>query len=194
YFRILFENMTEPVMYSQNGELFIPGAVIAINKGGSNDRPLGKYGDGVEFGGDGGYDVKINIGDAVSLTNPLGRVYYTTPSIGHEIRNIEKSLIEFSLLVEYLGEPGEDWKYFVGAGLMSDRSMNFANAGPMPVLKEGPPVFIKGANFDFGNPAFIDILLPEDIDQSKLLGNYDPEKGKRAVVPMIGPENKKDSR
>ncbi|MCP4726345.1 MAG: hypothetical protein GY863_14975, partial [bacterium] len=46
YFRILFADMTEPVTYGSGGELFMPGAVIAINKGGNEDRPLRKYGDG----------------------------------------------------------------------------------------------------------------------------------------------------
>ncbi|MCP4727792.1 MAG: hypothetical protein GY863_22330 [bacterium] len=172
----------------------MPGAVIAINKGGNEDRPLRKYGDGVEFGEDGGYDLKINIGYAVSLTNPLGRIYFTSPSIGQKMRKIGDNIIEFSLPVEYLGEPDKDWKYCVGIGLMSDRSMNFIDAGLTPVIKEGPPVFIKGGNYNYGNPAFIDLLLGAEFDQAEILGNYDPTEGKRAVVPMVGPKNKKDSR
>jgi carbohydrate-binding DOMON domain-containing protein len=186
YFRFTFANMTEPVTYRSGGELFMPGVVIAINKGGSEERHLGKYGDGVQFGEDGGYDIKINVGDAVSFTNPMGRACFTSPSIGDKIRKIDRNVIEFSIPIQSIGEPDGNWKFSVGTGLVSNRTMNFSYAGLMPVLKEGPPVYIKGGNYNYWNPAFIDILLPGNLDQEKILGNYNSETGKIAVVPMIG--------
>ncbi len=101
----------------------------------------------------------------------------------------ETSTLEFALPVDILGRPTSRWDYFVGTGLMSDRTMIFLHAGPAPVQREAR-VFIGGGNYDYGNPAFIDILLPPNIDQARILGNYDDPKNKKAVVPMVGAGNK----
>ncbi len=69
-------------------------------------------------------------------------------------------------------------------GLATDRTMNFLYGGPTPVYP-GHPVYISGGNDPEGrNPAFIDILLPEDIDQISVLGAYD--SATLAVVPTVG--------
>jgi hypothetical protein len=84
-----------------------------------------------------------------------------------------------------IGEPDENWKYFVGVGLTSNRAMNFLYNGPMPALRNHP-VFIRGANFDYGNPDFIDILYPDHGQQVKILSRYDASKNIKPVVKMMG--------
>ncbi len=61
---------------------------------------------------------------------------------------------------------------------------------PMPVYKKPPaPLFIRGGNYDFGNPSYMDILLPPGVDQLNVLGTYSAEKGELAIVPMVGRED-----
>jgi len=184
YFRITFRKLTEPVSYRSPGEKFIPGAVIAINKNENTGSHKQGYCHGVEFADDKGFDIKLNVGMNISVCNNFGQVFYTTPVLYNSMANKKESTLIFSFPVDFIGEPQDTWEYFVGVGLMSDYSMDFLHAGPIPVQRDFP-VFIRGGNFDYGNPAFIDILLPEKINQRKLLNNYDPEKGKRAVVPMV---------
>ncbi|GAI73472.1 unnamed protein product, partial [marine sediment metagenome] len=46
-----------------------------------------------------------------------------------------------------------------------------------------------GGNYNYSNPAYIDILLPEKIDQSKMLSNYDSLERKLALIKMISSDN-----
>ena len=185
YFRITFRKLGEPVSYMSPGERFIPGAVIAINKNDNRGSHRQHYCHGVEFRDNRGFDVKLNIGMNISVCNNFGQVFYATPVLYNSMAKRGENALVFSLPVDLIGEPRDCWEYFVGVGLMSDVTMDFLYAGPILVPKDFP-VFIKGGNFDYGNPSFIDILLPEKLKQQKMLNGYNPEQGKRAVVPMVG--------
>jgi hypothetical protein len=185
YFRLEFQNMMTPVSYGSSTERFAPGAVIAFDKSGKRDRHLGRYCHGVQFEDEEGYDLKLNVGLAVSVSDSFGKVYFSTPDVYDCLFHREDNTVEFSFPLDFIGEPEHDWKYFVGVGLVSDRTMNFLFGGPMSVYKSHP-IFISGGNYDFGNPAFIDILLPEEKDQAKILNNHDAKKGLQATVPMVG--------
>jgi hypothetical protein len=184
YFRLGFRNTMEPVAYSPGSEQFVPGTVIAIKRGAAGDRPLRGFAHGVRFGQGSGYDVAVNVGTAVSLSDNFGRVYFTTGDVRNHIVDLASNTVEFSLPIEFLGSPQDDWEYFVGVGLATDRSMTFLYGGPAPVHREHP-VYITGGNFATGNPAFMDILLPEAVDQVEVLGDYDADSGRLAVVPMV---------
>ncbi|MFQ5630319.1 MAG: glucodextranase DOMON-like domain-containing protein, partial [bacterium] len=188
YFRLAFQNMMQPLSYGSSTERFASGVVIAIKKTDSDGRHVQRFCHGVQFEEGEGYDLKLNVGLAVSAANNFGKVYFSTPDVYEKISNRETKTIAFSLPIEFIGEPENNWKYFVGVGLVSDRTMNFLHAGPFSVYKKHP-VFISGGNFEYGNPAFIDILLPENADQAKLLSDYDAEKGMRATVPMLGTDD-----
>ena len=183
YFRLEFQNMIDPVIYSYVGEKFVPGAVIAINKGDGEKRQVQKYFDGVKLEKNKGYDLKLTIGFGITVSDNYGKMYYTTGDIRNSILYPEEKRIEFSFPLNFIGEPKKNWQYFVGTGLMGDRTMHFTG-GPMAVRRDHR-LFIRGGNYDFGNPAFIDILLPEEVNQKKVLSEYDPEEGKLAVVPMV---------
>ena len=120
----------------------------------------------------------------MSLSNNFGRFYFTPGDIRNDLVDLSANTVEFSLPIELLGSPQDDWEYFVGVGLATDRTMTFLDGGPAPVHEEHP-VFINGGNFDNGNPAFIDILLPEEVDQVAVLGDYDADIGRLAVVQMV---------
>lgn len=186
YFRIEFTNLIETVSYGSSDEKFVPGVVIAINKGdGKNHRQ--KRCHGIRFKDDEGFDLKLSIGSEISVSNHFGQTFFSTSDIYQNISDQNANHIEFSLPIELIGIPNSNWKFFVGVGLMSNRSMNFLYGGPNPVYKDHP-VFISGGNFGYGNPAFIDILWPNKKEQTEMLDKYDPGKGLQPVIPMLGIE------
>ena len=96
--------------------------------------------------------------------------------------NLQSNTLIFSLPIEIIGEPEDGWRYFVGVGLTNEPTFNFS--GLVPVFKSVPGL-ISGGNYDHSNPAFIDILLSENINQTIILSNYDSKSGKLASVRMV---------
>ena len=80
-----------------------------------------------------GYDLKISVGTAVSVSDRFARVVFSTPEMFDTIHDLKNHTITFSFPVNVIGNPTAPWKYFVGVGLMSNRSMNFLYGGPEPV-------------------------------------------------------------
>jgi len=188
YFSIEFAELKSPVAFSTEkyAERFVPGCIIAINKSNDKKRYLQKHCHGVRFSDDEGYDLKINVGTNVSMANSFGEVFFSSPEIVSKISDYERNTIEFSVPSELLSKPEDEWKYFVGTCLFSNRVMNHLGE-PLPVYKNPPyPVFISGGNYDYGNPAYMDILLPVEKKQSNILSAYSPETDRLAVVPMVG--------
>ena len=185
YFRVGFRNVAEPVTYRIGGEQFFPVVVIAIGSAASDDNRLRQTAHGVRFEGGNGYRVKINVGTRISLCDRFGRVYFTTPDIWSQVSDRRTESIQLSLPIDLFKELEPDWRYFVGVGVASERAMDFIDGGPAPAFREHP-VFFSGGNYDFGNPAFIDVLLPEGLDQVAILSDYDGPAARLAVVPMVG--------
>jgi hypothetical protein len=180
YFRIGLQKVIEPVSTRFQSVKFIPAVVIAINKGGDNKRQLCKYTNEVELAE--GYDVKINVGFGINISNSFGKIFLSTNDLYHEMTDQRSNMLTFSIPTEIIGEPNDEWKYFVGVGLTDEPTFNFS--GLTPVFKDVPGL-ISGGNYDHSNPAFIDILLPKNTNQSDMLSNYDSEKGKLVVVKMV---------
>jgi len=180
YFRIGLQKVIKPVSNRPGGAKFIPMIVIAINKGDENERQLYKYTNEVELAD--GYDLKVNVGFGINISNSLGKIFISTRDLYNEITDPKSNTLTFSLPIELIGEPEDEWRYFVGVGLTNEPTFNFS--GLIPVFKSVPGL-INGGNYDYSNPAFIDILLPENIDQSGMLSDYDSEKGKFATIKMV---------
>jgi carbohydrate-binding DOMON domain-containing protein len=180
YFRIGLQKLIKPVSNRPGGAKFIPMVVIAINKGDANDRQLYKYTNEVELAD--GYDIKINVGFGINISNNLGKIFMSTSDFYDEMANLKSNTLTFSLPIEIIGKPEDKWRYFVGIGFTNEPTFNFS--GLIPVFKNVPGL-ISGGNYDHSNPAFIDILLPENIDQSGMLSDYDSEKGKLAIIKMV---------
>lgn len=185
YFRLSLGDLIEPVSYTGGGERFVPGGVVAIKKGNRAHRHLKRVCHGIQFKEGDGFDVKLAAGFGVCITDGFGKVITTSGDISDRLLKASDNVMEFSVPMTAIGEPDETWSYFVGIGLMSDRAMDFFG-GPLPAVATSN-ILISGGNAGHGNPAFIDVLLPPDIDQSRLLGAYDGASGRLAVVPMIEP-------
>jgi len=188
YFRITMSKLMKPTPYHEGGDLFIPCIVIAIHKGKKVGMLQNRVCHGVLLPPEEGYNIKLNIGCAISLSNHLGKVYITTPDILYEYVDEKDSSIDFSLPLDLIGEPRADWKYFVGIGLTTNRLMNYIHGGPTFVHQDHR-AFISGGNYSQGNPDFIDILLSPSINQEKVLSQYDVPKNIKPIVPMVEGSN-----
>jgi hypothetical protein len=180
YFRIALQKVIEPVSNRPGGARFVPAVVIAVNKGGGNKRQLCRSTNDVELRE--GYDLKINVGFGVNISDSLGRVFVSTGDSYREMADMKSNTLTFSLPIGLVGEPEDDWKYFVGVGLTNEPTFNFS--GLVPVFKSMAGL-ISGGNYDHSNPAFIDILLPERSDQATMLSDYDSEAGRLATARMV---------
>lgn len=185
YFRLNLTRLIQPVSYTSGGERFLPGAVIAIKRGDQAKRYLAPSCHGIQFGEGEGFDIKFAVGFGVCVADSFGKVVSTTGDMSEHLLKIGSNAMEFSVPVSTIGKPDDTWSYFVGIGLMSDRAMDFFG-GPVPVVKEGGTL-IGGGNARHGNPAFIDVLLPPNVDQSELLGDYDAASYRLVLVPMVRP-------
>jgi hypothetical protein len=185
FFRITMSKLMMPASYREGGDLFIPCIVIAIHKGKEEGMPQNRDCHGVQFAPDEGYHIKLNIGTAISFSNYLGKVYFTTPDIVYEFIDKKQNSIDFSVPLDMIGEPEADWKYFVGVGLTTNRIMNFIHGGPT-FVRQDHRAFISGGNYAQGNPDFIDILLAPSIDQEKVLSRYDVSENIKPIVAMVG--------
>ncbi len=179
-FRIGLQKLIAPLSNRPGGAKFIPAIVIAINKGAKNERQLYKYTNEVELSD--GYDVKIGVGFGVNISNSFGKVFVSTDDCYDEMANLQSNTLIFSIPSEIAGEPEDDWRYFVGVGLTNEPAFNFS--GLVPVFKSVPGL-ISGGNYEHSNPAFIDVLLPENMDQLGMLSDYDSGKGKLATIKMV---------
>ena len=187
YFRIEIVKLKPPlVLGSENrAEKVVVGCIIAIQKGKMIKQQRQKHCHGVTFSDNDGYDLKVNVGTNVSLSNIFGEIFFSSPEIVTLMSNYEKNTIEFSIPTKLIGEPEKDWKYFVGTCLISNRTMNFLGE-PMLVYRNPPsPIFISGGNFDYGNPSYMDILLPVGSNQTKILSAYSTDSNHLAIVPMV---------
>jgi hypothetical protein len=184
YFRLGFRELARPITVG-GGERFLPGVVIAIDRASQRvgDLRIESHGVRLEEGSD--YDLQLNVGVQVSITDGFGRVRFATRDIWDEMADLDANTLSFSLPLELVGDPASEWRFFVGVGLMTDRTMNFLFGGPAPV-SPSHPVYINGGNYEQGNPAFVDILAAEAVDQLRVLGDYDGQAGRLAVVPMVG--------
>ena len=188
FFRITMSKLMTPTSYREGDDLFIPCIVIAIHKGKEEGMPQNRVCHGVLLPPEEGYHIKLNIGCAISLSNHLGKVYFTTPDIVYESVDEIETSIDFSVPLDVIGEPGTDWKYFVGIGLTTNRLMNYIHGGPT-FVRQDHRAFISGGNYAQGNPDFIDMLLAPSINQEKVLSNYDVPKNIKPIVPMVEGSN-----
>lgn len=180
YFKIGLGRVIEPVSNRPGGAKFIPAVVVAVNKGGGSKRHLCRYTNDVEARA--GYDLKINVGFGVNVSDSLGRVFVSTGDAYGQMADVKANTLTFSLPIGLIGEPDDGWRYFVGVGLTNEPVFNFS--GLVPVFKSEVGL-IHGGNCDYSNPAFIDVLLPESIDQAGMLADYDSEQGRFAIVRMV---------
>jgi hypothetical protein len=186
YFRLRFRDLANPVIDSSSNMTYTTGAVIAIKRGNEFSGRLQKNCHGVVLEDDKGYDLRLDVGRAVCLANNLGKAFFSTPDISDSVIIGEDNVIQFSVPLSVTGVPESNWEFLVGVYLMNDYGLGFLRGGPEPVhIRPGEFAFGGGKDTEY-SPRFIDILLPEGVNQTKLLGSYDVKSRRRAVLPMIG--------
>ncbi|WP_018247923.1 glucodextranase DOMON-like domain-containing protein [Orenia marismortui] len=95
----------------------------------------------------------------------------------------DKKTIKVSIPKELLGDLSKA-QYYVLVGSLD----GFAYDNYREVIKESEGwKFGGGSNTDL-NPNVLDILVPEGMDQKEILGSFDLQQGRLAVVRAVGPE------
>ena len=109
---------------------------------------------------------------------------FATGEIRDSISNREESALEFSLPISLVGDPDETWGFFASSVLMHDHGLGFVRSFPRPVTRQASEFSFGGGRTD-RNPPHIDILLPDDVDQTAVLGGLSPGGQKPVVVPLM---------
>jgi hypothetical protein len=188
FFRLTLRDLTEPVTNPSTRWTYTTGVTIALKRGDEFSGRLQKSCHGIVFGEGKGYDFRMDVGRAICLSDNIGKAFYLTPDISDSMISLDDNIIQFSLPLSMTGAPQGDWEILVGAYLLNDYGLGFLRGGPEPIHHR-PGVFAVGGGEDVEySPKFIDILLPEGVDQAELLSSYDAGSGRRAVVPMLSLE------
>jgi hypothetical protein len=101
---------------------------------------------------------------------------------------IQENKFVFAIPQKIIGSPDSDWKIQVMSGggwggykNTAHGAGNFMKVGKRAKKDEG-----GGGTEEGFNPDVYDILATEGLDQTKILGNYDKDKKKKVVIPLIG--------
>ncbi len=183
YFRIKLNKLVGPIVCDSTGEKFTSCVVIAINNGYKDSEELNTFLSGIMFREGNGYNLLVKITTGITIADDYDEDIFCTSNIVNCLYNITENKIEFSLPINYIGKPDINWKYFVGIGLHNDFGLDITNEGPVFVRKKAGEYTFGGANYAFVAPDFIDVLLPEWMDQKEKLR---VNRKKRAIVPMVG--------
>jgi len=148
-----------------------------------NSEELNTFLSGIMFREGNGYNLLVKITTGITIADDYDEDIFCTSNIVNCLYNITENKIEFSLPINYIGKPDINWKYFVWIGLHNDFGLDITNEGPVFVRKKAGEYTFGGANYAFVAPDFIDVLLPEWMDQKEKLR---VNRKKRAIVPMVG--------
>jgi len=186
YFRIEFSKLGKPVIEESTGHKFLPGAMIGIKR---TDGHLRKQFSGIRIAEEDGIDLRIEIGLSIVIYDSFGKAINTSGPILDSISDFGGQSISFSIPIELIGRPTSKWKWFVGSLLITDKGHDFLRSFPCPV-QSGRSDFRVGGSGSADASPFVDLVLPDGIEQTDLFSNYDPQRGKPLVVPLICGANK----
>ncbi len=111
---------------------------------------------GLNFLNKDGYDLLLSAGFGVVIYNNFSKINYMTGFEYDSINDLENDTITFSIPIDYIGKPQEDWKYFIGAGIQRDYGAGIVYSGIMDVkISEGIE-----ENDNFSNSRFLDVMVP----------------------------------
>jgi hypothetical protein len=104
-----------------------------------------------------------------------------------ERSHIHQNKFVFAISQKIIGSPDSNWKIQVMSGggwggyeNTAHGAGNFMRVGKGATKDEG-----GGGTEDGFNSNVYDILAPEGMDQTKILGNYDKDEKKKVVIPLI---------
>jgi hypothetical protein len=185
YFEIGYRNLIEPVVNQATGHVFVPALTIAINRGQGTETGFQRRCLGVDFEGNEGYDLRIDVGRCVQVVNGYNRAVFSSGDARSEISRQSASSLAFSLPVELCGRPQHDWSFFVGVYLASDVGTGFLRIIPWFLTPQPQPYNIGGGSDHQSKPRFIDILVPYGRSQEEVLSSWRTSPLGRAQVPMV---------
>jgi hypothetical protein len=188
YFRIGFNKLGRSILDTATGHTYIPGAVITINRGAEYGDHFSRRCSGLTFGND-GYNIRLDIGTSIIVSNSFGRNVYVSDNIRDRISRWDDNAIEFSIPVSLIGRPSVEWRYFVGTALINDIGFGFMRSFPMGIRREASAFRFAGVRDQYSSP-FVDVLLPDGVDQGLILrGVTDDKVGRKIPMPMVGPRS-----
>ncbi len=191
YFQLEFANLSQTRISSDEG---LNGTFAAIvidsdDKENSGSTTLFLDNGNFEFSKKDGYEFAIEVSNAGVLLYDQNQVWKllflkaTSPE-----SHIKGNEISFAIPRRIIGTPDSTWKFQVLTGGQRGGYQNtaygvgkFMQVGEQSAQEQGG----GGTNTDY-NPDVYDILTPKGGDQKRFLGSYDVENRHKAVIPMIG--------
>ncbi|MDH4156768.1 MAG: hypothetical protein OEW00_05785 [candidate division Zixibacteria bacterium] len=180
YFRIEFAELGRPVVDESTGHKIVPGVAVGIRRA---DGHLQKQYQGIRFAEGNGIDLRIEVGLSIVVYDSYGQAFFSSGSIRDSISNYPTNSILFTMPIKLIGKPTSRWEWFVGSMLVTDFSFGFLRSFPCPVQSGQSEFRVGGSGSPTASP-FVDLVLPEGIDQADLFNEYDPHRGKPLVVPL----------
>jgi hypothetical protein len=195
YFRLEFAEAGRPVRDEATGHGYTPGAIIALQRGGSSRREMSRSLERINFEGGESYDLQINVGTGIMVYDAFGRSIVASRAIRLPSGAGCAKSVAFSLPVAFIGSPSPKWKYFVGTVLMDDETLTYLRSYPEPLSKHETRFAICGGAAETAPPPpFMDLLLPPSREQKLLLCARRDDAPLRSdslhIVPLV---SKKES-
>lgn len=183
YFRLRFRDLPSVIAGPRPQLRYSAGALIAIRKGAANGRDLLSSAEGLRFPADGGCDLMIRIGFAVTVLNAARQIVFSTLESVEELLDTADGSMAFALPCELIGVPDEDWRFFVGTGIERATPADISYAGFVGARAQAQP-FAPGGGEAGSAPShpFFDVLLPEEVDQEAVLRGAS-QTGELKLVP-----------
>jgi hypothetical protein len=139
YFEICFRNLIEPVANQATSHVFVPAITIAINRSQGIESRLQRRCLGVDFEGNEGYDLRIDVGRCIQVIDRYNRAFFSSENVRLEISRRSTGSLAFSLPIELCGRPQYDWSFFVGVHLANDVGTGFLRMIPWFLTHQPQP-------------------------------------------------------
>jgi hypothetical protein len=191
YFQLEFANLSQVRISSDEGlnGTFAAIAMDTDNQENNGSTKLFMDNGNFEFSKRDGYEFAIEVSNAGVLLYDQNWVWQLLflRAFSPE-SHIKEKEISFGIPRRIIGTPDSSWKFQVLTGGQRGGYKNtaygvgkFMQVGEQSTQEQGG----GGTNTDF-NPDVYDILAPKGGDQIRILGSYDVERRRKAVIPMIG--------
>lgn len=144
YFRLEFAEKGEPVKDEATGHSYTPGAILALQRSRPARPDLSHSLEGISFAGGQAFDLQINVGTGIMVYDAFKRSLVASRALRRTGGSGSGRSVEFSLPSSFLGSPNSEWKYFVGAVLMDDETLDYLRSYPEPVTRSEARFAISG--------------------------------------------------
>lgn len=141
--------------------------------------------EGVDFSEPYNYFISIS-GSGILLCNHHG-IWLDLLRVKSGASIKEGNKMKFSIPMSIIGKPDNSWKYQVLVGCHAGREWMSHGVGYFRKVGNKATKEQGGGGLDSNvNPKVYDILLPEGVDQAKLLSSYDETTEKLVTIQLVG--------